>query len=774
MATTTKTTGKTSGSTRRLSSEEYRVLAEHAEQQQKQNAKKDRAAKAKRAVGVPDRKWATDKHVATGNKQERAAHSSTKSQRAAQRPTGDERWRRQRDGQIRQRNRARRRPWQAAAAATGIGLAGQGVVTLLSATTSADPHIVAACCTVAPVATAAGIAVSGEKRYQQRLSHAGQHPDPETPPAPAHRRLLPEYLLATAAAGGLVYWIATTGPSWLVALAVLVTTSLIGTRWWQAHPLGPRVPYLNPPQASEPAPEVPAAAPQEDPDSYPKRWSRNNAAGDGCVAKGSRLTNERRDEYITAYDVELKPGTHTIDKLRAHHAQLASGLQLNADKLLILDDEQGRGAHMAQIKIIEQDPTPGIRYYTGPQVTCTADDGIVHSIGRYGDGDGDLDMIMWDSAGMVPTAIIGPTRSGKSAIGNVSILGSLDTGVMNLCYIDPKGMSSPDMAHLARVAILGPENASRAPELVDAIAEARRRYGMHHRVEKLNPTAELPGWTVLHDEFSELVNKGYQKEGKKWTSLANTIAAMGMWPVAMNQAMHESKWIDDQCRSAFGSQFTVMRMNTGSDKLFPGLELKPSDLPSRKGVGTYVNNRGSDLRSNIPIQFDYLPEAKEAHKHPDAPLSTTQVFEQHDHQPEIPDIDRQAIEAILGPPNSDGRWIVAPGGDHAFPSKDAKEGTRSSSRRSSSRSGFGAQLAQAAAGADEDGEDVDETTSDRVKREILQFIAGGTHKTGEIKEACSADRNAVERALTDLTTDGHIVRTGKGVYDLPEAAVTTV
>src|SRR5699024_7452345 len=111
------------------------------------------------------------------------------------------------------------------------------------------------------------------------------------------------------------------------------------------------------------------------------------------------------------------------------------------------------------------------------------------------------------------------------------------------------------------------------------------------------------------------VNHGYRKQALQWTSLVNTLAAFGMWPVAMNQSMLETKWGDDQCRGAFASQMVVMRMRTYSGKLIPGLELHPASLPNRKGIGVYVHDDAA--RSNVPVQFDYIPEPKEAHKHPD-------------------------------------------------------------------------------------------------------------------------------------------------------------
>lgn len=766
MPKTTRPTGKqqtarTGQTSRRLTGEEYRILAERADESDAEKRKTNRRARLKGAVGVPARQWTSEQQVKVANRQEQAATRGTKTQRAAaDRPSGDQFWNTQRAALIRRRNRNRRLPWYAPLASVGFGLAGEGAGAVLAATTAVDPRIAACVSAAAPVVTAVGIAITGEKRYQRQLNRTD--PDAQDrPTAPAHRRFWPEVLTGAGGCSALVYWIATAGMSWPVVLVILVGTSLVGTRWWRDNPLGPGVDKLEPPRPAETEPEseseVPSITTLDDGDTYPRRWQRHNASRNG-KAPGSRLTNEHRTDYVLAYDVELKPGGQDVSTLRNSLAALASGLKIRQGKLMVLDDEEGRGEHMAQIKIIERDPVADIRYYTGPSVTCTRRDGIVHNIGRYGDGEGELDLAMWNDAGMVPTAIIGVTRSGKSSVGNIAITGMLNTGVMNLCYIDPKGTSSPDLESAARIVILGPENAARAPELINAILAGRRKYASKHRISKFAPSQDLPGWGILHDEFSELVNRSYTQQAKQWTSLVNTIAAMGMWPVAMNQAMQESKWVDDQCRSAFATQFIVMRMRTTSDRLIPGLELPPSSLPNRKGTGVYVYDDAD--RSNVPIQFDYVPEGDEAYKHPDAPLTTTQAFEQFNLQPELLEVDRMSIESVLGPANEDGRWVVGGAfGTHKFPSKDDTSTGSATTGGSRSGSGWGAQIAQAVAAA------ADEDPLTQPQRRVYELIAGGTSKRADLVPACpEMSASTLDRALEVLVGDEWIKRAGQGRY----------
>lgn len=759
----TSSNTKVTGS-RKLSPEDYRVLAEHAETQQAQQRRQDRKDRARRAVGVPGKQWATEAHVKIAQQHDKAhRREQAKKQPATLRPTGDQLWERQRQAMIRDRNRRRRLPWYGTLAAAGTGLAGHGMVALFEATTTVPATVPAAVFAAIPGVTTAGIAASRERRYQQQRKHspAAVHP--------AHRRWVPELALGGAGAAGVAYWIGLDGLSWPVVLVMLVGTIVAGWRWWRANPIGPRVAPLQPPQPAQPEPVQPAPAAPVSTD-WPSLWLRYNANSKTGKAPNSVLTDRRDTEFAVKFTVELSRGQQTVADLRAVIPQLASGLGITRHQLLVEDDLDERGENYAEVTIITSDPVAEIRYYTGPQVTATEQDGIVHSAGRYGDGIGELDLTMWNDAGMVPTAIIGATRSGKSCVGNIATIGALSTGLLNMMDIDPKGVSSPALAAIARVVILDPENAARAPELVNAILANRRKYGSKHQVSKFNPTPDLPGWMVLHDEFSELVNRGYRNEALAWTSLVNTVAALGIWPVAMNQAMQESKWGDDQCRQAFASQMVVMRMNTKSDKLLPGMELAPSSLPNRKGKGLYVYDEAA--RSNVSVQFDFTPEPKEVGKHPDAPLSTADAFRQFDRQPEMLAEDHEAIVSVLGEPVG-GRWVVGGANPtHAFPPKDGKPKADTSSRASSSAprraaSGWGAALADAAEPSTSTTGGLDSLPDSQ--RRVYELIQGGNTTRADLVQASVAGRTTVHDALNALIGGNWIHRADHGEYALGPA-----
>lgn len=764
-----KTTNRPSGkaaasSTRKMSAEEYRVLAEHAEQQQKEGTKQTRVAKAKRAVGVPQRKWATDKQVATGRKQEHAAHSATKGQRAQQRPTGGQLWQRQRDALIRRRNRLRRKPWYAAAGATGVGLAGQGVVALLSATTSADPRIVAGVAAGLPVAAAAGITVSGERRYQRRLSHAGQHPEQEAPTAPAHRRVAPEVLLGTAGCSGVVYWIATSGMSWLVALAVLVATSIIGTRWWKDNPIGPGVAPLNPPQAAEPEPTPER---KSDPvDEYAKAWRVHLQLG--------ALTNRTDGHNTINYDVELPSGLGH-GKLVTKVEDIASALGVDAQQVIpkppTKDANGWRPANRARLSIITHDAVAGQRYWTGPHVTVKPDGtaGVVTHLARFRDGQGEASLTMWNKDGMVPTAILGGTGGGKSAGMNTLAVAALSTGLLNSVYVDFKGNSSGALRSRARIVIIGRDATKDVQRLLKLLTDVRIKNAPR---DKIFPSAQRPGWFVALDEITKGI-KDDRSFGPELEAVVTTVRSLGIWPVASSQDMHNSAWYNANTRSAFTKQAVVFYMNTSSDDLINGLTYKPSSLPTFDedeadigqeeqpvpGFAVHANT----YRANIPCRWDWLPSDDDPVDE-EPPYRVSAAFDQFVDEPGIAQDEYDALVKELGPPNEDGRWIIGIGGTHSFPTEASTSTPNAATTRPIRQTAnFDAPLNQESASTDPD----DLT---QLQQHVFQLIEGGTCKRSDIVAACpTTSSTTVDRALGVLDVDGHIQRVKHGHYRVVSA-----
>lgn len=669
----------------------------------------------------PTRRWAT----------QAAANAAAASAKPAPADRATTIRNQERRNAIRDRASRRRGPWIAAGGTAATSALSWGF-TALFATADVDALPVAA--SVASLPVAIGFIAAWKAREQSQW--------------------LPDIAAGTLAAAGLTFWTGMTGPTWLHALVLLVATVACSARWWSANPVGPGVPpvYTDPEPEPEPDEQAvepePVAEPEPEVDEYVLDWERYNACKDGYV-EHSRLTNRQSDEYTVSYDVELQRGKHTYRNLLANAEHLAGGLDLPSDKL-VFEPIDGAAPSRARMTIITTDPVADVRFYSGPQVTVTGSSGVIDGVARYADGRGEMGISMWNSQGMVPTAIIGKTGGGKSAAANIASVGALSTGVMNLLYIDPKGNSSSALRQTARIAIIGPENAARAPKLIEAILEARRAYTVENDIDKLRPSAQMPGWQVLHDEFSELTNRGYTKEAKAWCSVVNTVRSLGIWPVALSQAMHETKWGDDQTRSAFATQLIVFRMKTKSDNLMPGLEYRPHNLPKRPGMAVYAFEEGD--RSNVPVRWDWLPSDADDEIDEEPPYRTSSALAKFNRQPEPNELDRMAIESVLGPA-VDGRWVVGPGGTHTFPDDDSAAPAPTANRKP--RGGFGLKPAP-----DPDGNG----ELSPVQRTVLEIVRGGTTQVGEIEQAANAARSSVNDALVALQSAGLVRRVERGVY----------
>ena len=641
---------------------------------------------------------------------------------------------------INDRNRRRRYPWHAAATTVATG-SFAWAMTSLFATANVDALPVAA--TTAGLPLAIGFACAWR--------------------AQNHSAWIPDIAAGTLASAAITFWAGMTGPTWWHAVALLLATVLVGHRWWAANPVGPGVaPLWEPEPEAQPEPATPTVTVEKNPvDDIVAAWNQF-VAGPNGKAKGSRLSNREIGDVATSYLVELQRGQQNYKSLNANAVDIAGGLGLDREQVFFERGPRGWGTNWAKMTIVQGDPLGEDRYWAGPET----DDGIIKNVGRYSDGIGSVDISRWtDQFGCVPTMIVGGTGSGKSGAANVITAGALSDGLLNLCYIDPKGNSSSAIRDRARIAIVGKDNAKKAAELVEEIRAARGNLGH----DMLFPSAEFPGWMVLHDEFSLIVDDS--KVRARWCETVNTVRALGIWPVAVNQVMHVVKWGDEQTRGAFASQVIALRTNSTSDDLIPGLEFRPSELPAHED-GTPIAGsavRANAGRANIPLRFDRLPSDHDRVRDADGeliepPLRTSEAFDRFFNQPEPHDIDRQVIESILGPA-VDGRWVVGgPNATHHFPVpvEDDEAAPKGATRKSTG--GFGLNKAK------KDNKQPKVTVNDK----IVELIEGGTTATSAIHEALpSYGESTINNGLTELVGDQRIHRAAKGQYGIgpsPESA----
>ncbi|MGM0724180.1 MAG: hypothetical protein ACQEXM_26945 [Actinomycetota bacterium] len=652
--------------------------------------------------------------------------------------TADQRSENKRRWMIADRNRRRRWPWIPALAATSAGTVAHLAGTGLHAAMGISP--------TAPAIPATIITLAGVLLFALRhRASAG--------------RWVPELLAAGTGGAALTYWTAVHGPSPATLILAIVSTLIAGKRWWRAHPLGPRTERLVPAEL----PPLEPSAPDPEHDPYCVAWAENNASKEG-KAPGSRLTNRIDDEFTTSFDIALKRGAQTIDDLRANRSKLAGGLGEDTERVLFKPAARGMGAHWARLTIIRKDPVAETRFFTGPHV----EDGVIKKVARHVDGSGEIDVTMYDDNGTVGTMIVGSTGGGKSGAANIVTASALSTGVLNLLYADPKGNSSTALATRARVAVIGNANVLQLPQLMTAMLAARAELAAELRADLIFPSREIPGWMLLHDEYSLIASD--PKAQKTWTQTANIVRAYGMWAVALNQSMGQPQWGTDHARSAFASQVVAFRINSksGSD-LVPGLSFDPNDLPVDER-GRPVPGMAVHAHHDTPTRWDFLPSDADAKRMaekglPAAPYTTSTAFDEFFNQPDLHPLDEAAITSVLGPAVN-GRWQVGgPGATHQFDSDDPAGPVASApaTQKTPQRGRWGERGTNAATGKTS-------KPLTPIQQEVLKVVRAGTTATGEIVAAVDAARSTVHEAL-DVLRDNHqlIERTAHGHHqEIPQ------
>ncbi|WP_224389021.1 hypothetical protein [Pseudonocardia sp. ICBG1293] len=650
---------------------------------------------------------------------------------------GDDRVENARRVLVAARNRRRRWPWIPAALGGVAGMGGHWLGAGLAAVAGADPAVLAAPAAAVPLGAAAVVAA----RYRSAVG-----------------RWWPELAGSGAGASVLAYHLAAAGPSPLLAAAAVLGTTAIGARWWRAHPIGPRVAALTPPQ------QLPAVAPPDpEHDRYCLAWAETNAARNGKVP-GSRLTNRTDDAYTTCFDVVLARGTHTLDDLVSHRVRLAGGLGLDADRVLFAPGRRGEGAARARLTIIHTDPVAQTRLFTAPRVA----DGVIKGVGRSIDGSGEVDVLMWDDGGTVPTAVLGSTGGGKSGATNILVTSALSTGVLNLLYADPKGNSSTALATRARVAVIGKQNVLALPRLVTAILAARAQIAAEAGSDLIFPSQDVPGWMFLHDEYSFVAHD--PKVAALWTETVNTVRALGIWLVGLNQSQGQAAWGGDHARSAFAAQVIAFRTNSkSSSDLVPGLLFDPAELPLNDARPRRpVPGMAVHAHLDAPVRWDWLPSDADAARMvskglPAPALTASTAFDRYFNQPELHPLDDAAITSVLGPAVG-GRWQVGGlGGTHHLLDTDGPGpagfpgGPRRAAWGTRTTGAGGADTAALSAAAAE-------VVLSPVQAEVLALIQGGTATTGNLVDAATVSKAAVHDALDTLIGCGRISRVARGRY----------
>ncbi|WP_212611804.1 hypothetical protein, partial [Pseudonocardia sp. Ae406_Ps2] len=413
-----------------------------------------------------------------------------------------------------------------------------------------------------------------------------------------------------------------------------------------------------------------------------------------------------------------------------------------------------------------------VRYFTAPRVH----DGTIQGVGRAVDGTGEVDVVMWNDSGTVPTMIVGSTGGGKSGATNILTTAALSTGVLNLLYADPKGNSSTALAARARIAVIGKTNVLALPRLIGAILDARARIAAQAGADLIFPSRDVPGWMFLHDEYSFVAHD--PKVAALWTETVNTVRALGVWVVGCNQSQGQAAWGGDHARSAFASQVIAFRTNSkSSSDLVPGLVFDPNELPlddarpRRPIPGMAVH-----AHLDAPVRWDWLPSDADATRmtatgRPAPELTVSTAFDRYFTQPDLHPLDTAAITTVLGPA-IDGRWQVGGlGATHHLTDVPAGAGTGAGSGlRRSPQPSWGTRTATAGTPPTPAPARAPAGVVSPVQAEVLALIEGGTVATADLVAAASASKAAVHDALDTLIGQGRIARVARGRYQATTVA----
>ncbi len=286
----------------------------------------------------------------------------------------------------------------------------------------------------------------------------------------------------------------------------------------------------------------------------------------------------------------------------------------------------------------------------------------------------------------------------------------------------------------------------------------------------------------LHDEYSFVAHD--VKVAKTWTETVNTVRALGIWLVGLNQSQGMSEWGSDHARSAFASQVIAFRTNSkSSSDLVPGLLFDPNELPLAADVDGEITDRpepGMAVHAHraAPVRWDWLPsdaDAAELARTGQAapPETTSTAFDRFFAQPALHPLDEAAVTAVLGPPVG-GRWQVGGlGGTHTLGDDDSVAGGAAGGAAVVVAAGRGARRAPWGSRASADGESaaaVEPAASavvlSPVQAEVLALVAGGTATTGALVDAVTASKAAVHDALDALIGYGRIIRVVRGRYQV--------
>lgn len=415
-----------------------------------------------------------------------------------------------------------------------------------------------------------------------------------------------------------------TADGWTLACSSAVLTLLsVSARWWQyhRHHTGVILPSWQDTPVQDPAGQGSGSTtPSDLHGRLVRRWDPHVAA-EGKILPGARLLKVIPTTFGVMARVETGSDGQDMTTARAHLGRLGAALKINQSQLEIEEDDPEDGA--------EPDPTVfWLRVISRKimDVPVPLDDGrprvVVRDgktmirMGRYVDGDGEPEWLLYDGKSAWSGYVGGVTGSGKSSLTEGLALGMMQTGCTYIIYVDPKGgQSSPRIKDHANWFIPSGESQdwhAIADGLINLIKE-RGKYLQAQGTSGFQASAEFPGVNLIFDEYYEVKADSALVDKFGW------IARKGRSSGVVLTVVTQGYGLDDLGKDSVRANVTAanavalkMQQNQASNFTRDVPKSNPASLPDTenrpRNKGLAVSLRGRDCVMRTAYEGDDVTE----------------------------------------------------------------------------------------------------------------------------------------------------------------------
>ncbi|MEU3017177.1 hypothetical protein ABZ635_07260 [Nocardiopsis sp. NPDC007018] len=407
----------------------------------------------------------------------------------------------------------------------------------------------------------------------------------------------------------------TTSEGWSAAAAAGVLTLLsVSARWWQhhRHHLIVRRPGLEE-IFTGPLPdpqESGAAVPADLHGRITQRWDTHVAA-QGKILAGAQLLRATPTTFGVMAKVETTSDGHSAEMVRANLPRLGTALKISPSQLEIEEDAPEEGEPDPTIfwirAISRQIMDVPVPLEDGQDRVLERDGKTLIRMGRYVDGDGEPEWLLYDGKSMWSGYIGGITGSGKSSLSEGLMLGMMQTGCTYTIYIDPKGgQSSPRIAEHANW-FIGSSELEDWHAVVDGLITLVKERGAYLKTQGQSgfaPSPEFPGVCLIFDEFYEVKADLALAEKVGW--LCRKGRSSGVVAMIITQGYGLEDFGHDSVRSnATAANSVALKMKANQASIFvrdfpksnPATLPDPENQPRNKGLAVSLKGRDTVMRT---------------------------------------------------------------------------------------------------------------------------------------------------------------------------------